>query len=72
MNPIEMLKGITNPKQFVTNMIKQNSNPMFTNLLQMGQSGNSKGIEDFARNLCKDRGIDFDKEFAKFMQQIKG
>lgn len=72
MNPIEMIKGIQNPKQFVMNMIKQNQNPMIGNLMQMAQNGNSQQIEAFARNICKERSIDFDKEFANFMQQIKG
>lgn len=72
MNPMEFIKGIQNPKQFVMNMMKQNTNPMFNNLMQMGQSGNTKGVENFARNVCKEKGIDFDKEFANFMQQIKG
>lgn len=49
-----------------------NSNPMINYLIQMGQSGNSKGVENFARNVCKEKGIDFDKEFSNFMQQIKG
>lgn len=72
MNPMEFIKGIQNPKQFVMDMMKQSANPMLANLIQMGQSGNTKGVENFARNLCKERSIDFDKEFANFMQQIKG
>lgn len=72
MNPMEFMKGIQNPKQFVMNMMGQNANPMFANLMQMGQSGNTKGVENFARNICREKGIDFDKEFANFMKQIKG
>lgn len=72
MNPIEFIRGIQNPKQFVMNMMKQNTNPMLNNLMQMGQSGNSKGVENFARDLFKQQNRDFDKEYAEFLKQIKG
>ena len=72
MNPMEFMKGIKNPKQFVINMLKQNQNPMAIQLMQMANSGNAKQIEQFARNVCKERGMDFDKSFAEFMKQING
>ena len=74
-NPIEMIKGLMSkgesPQQMITNMISQNSNPIMQNLMQMAQKGNSKEVEDFARNICKERGIDFDREFSNFMKQIR-
>lgn len=72
MNPMEFMKGIKNPKQFVMNMLKQNQNPMAIQLMQMANSGNTKQIEQFVRNVCKERGMDFDKSFAEFMKQING
>ena len=72
MNPIDFFRGIQNPKQFVMNMLKQNQNPMAIQLMQMANSGNTKQIEQFARNVCKERGMDFDKSFAEFMKQING
>ena len=70
MNPMEFMKGIKNPKQFVMNMLKQNQNPMAMQLMQMVKNGNTNQIEQFARNVCKERGMDFDKSFAEFMKQI--
>lgn len=74
-NPIEMIKGLMSkgesPQQMITNMISQNSNPMIQNLMKMAQSGNSQEVENFARNICKEKGIDFDKEFSNFMKQIR-
>ena len=35
-------------------------NPMIKNAMSMAQSGNSKGIEQMARNLCKEKGINPD------------
>lgn len=74
-NPIEMIKGLMSkgesPQQMISNMISQNSNPMMQNLTKMAQSGNSQEVENFARNICKEKGIDFDKEFSNFMKQIR-
>ena len=72
MNPIEFMKGIKNPQQFVMNMLKQNQNPMAIQLMQMVKNGNTNQIEQFARNICKERGMDFDKSFAEFMKRING
>ena len=55
MNPMQFLKGIKNPQQFVINMLKQNQNPMAIQLMQMANSGNTQQIENFARNICKER-----------------
>ena len=71
MNPMEFLQGIKNPQQFVMTMMRQNSNPILGQLRQMAKSGNTQQIETFARNICKERGMDFDKSFAEFMKQIK-
>lgn len=55
MNPMQFLKGIKNPQQFVMNMLGQNQNPMATQLMQMVKTGNKTQIENFARNICKER-----------------
>jgi hypothetical protein len=36
----------------------------------MARNNDEKGIEQVARNLCAQRGLDFDTEFAKFKQQF--
>ena len=71
MNPIEMLKGITNPKQFVMNNLGIKNNPMMGNLIKMAQDGDTHGVENFARNMFKEQGKDFDTEFANFMSNFK-
>ena len=55
-----------NIKQMVINMLKNNSNPIFSNLINMAEKGDTEGIENFARNYCKEQGKDFDKEFNDF------
>lgn len=71
MSPMEFIKGIKNPEQFIMNTMKQNSNPMINELVQMAKQGNTKGIETFARNVFQQQGRDFDKEFNDFMNNLK-
>ena len=71
MQIINMLKGMKSPKEAVISMVKSNNNPMIKNLVEMAENGNSKGVEDFARNLYAQQGRDFDKEFSDFMKNFK-
>ena len=73
-NPISMIKmimGKTSPKDMAISMLKNNSNPMLSNLIDMVNKGDTKGIEEFARNICKEKNIDFDKDFTDFMNNFK-
>lgn len=71
MQIINMLRGIQNPKDAVMNMVKSNNNPMIKNLVEMAEKGDRQGIENFARNLMKEQGKDFDKEFGDFINNFK-
>ena len=68
-NISRMFKG-QNPKQIAMNMVKQNSNPMLANLMKMANEGKTQNIEEFARNIMQEQGMDFDTEFANFMQNF--
>lgn len=73
-NSMEMIKTIMsnkNPQQVIQNMISNNTNPMLNNLINMAQNGDTKGVENFARNIFKEKGRDFDKEFSDFMSNFK-
>jgi hypothetical protein len=52
-------------------MANQNSNPILKNLIDMANKGDTQGIEQFARNLYKQQGKDFDKEFSQFKENFK-
>lgn len=72
-SPINMIKNFMNkltPQQIVMNMLG-NNNPMFNNLIEMAQKGDSKGVEEFARNFCRERNVEFDDEFSKFVSNFK-
>lgn len=76
-NPLNTIKNYIkqqgNPRDLLINFMTQNNtNPMINNLINMAQKGDSKGVENFARNLFKEQGRDFDKEFSDFMKNFKG
>lgn len=73
MNPVNiikqyMMKGFT-PKGILQQM--NISNPILSNIIGMAQNGDTKGVENFARNICKQRGLDFDTEFSKFKNTLQ-
>lgn len=71
MQFINMLRGMKSPKEAVISMVKSNNNPMIKNLVEMAEKGNTEGVESFARNLFKEQGRDFDKEFGEFTKNFK-
>ena len=71
MQIMNLLKDAKSPKDAVINIIKSNNNPMIKNLVEMAENGNSKGVEEFARNLYAQQGRNFDKEFGEFMNNFK-
>lgn len=74
MNPLNMIKGmmgISNPKDIVMKLLSQNNNPIFKNLIDMANKGDTKGVESFARNYMKSQGKDFDQEFNNFKDMFK-
>lgn len=65
-----LIKGMKNPQQAMIQMLSNNNNPMAQNVLKMAQNGDYQGIENFARNVCKEQGKDFDTEIANFRNNI--
>lgn len=73
MNPIQMLQNFImkgfSPQKIVKQMA--GSNPMMSNLIKMANAGDTSGVENFARNMFKEKGRDFDKEFSEFKNKLK-
>lgn len=69
---IQMARSGQNPEQMMLQYLQQQAqqNPMGQNLLSLAQAGNTADIEKIARNICAQRGVDFDKEFAAFKQSL--
>jgi hypothetical protein len=72
MQLLQMVQNNPNPPAFIMEMLKSQSggNPLFANILAMAQNGNRAGIEQVARNIYKEKGLDFDKEFNSLKQML--
>ena len=46
-----------------------NFNPVFVQAMKMAQGKNPQELEQIARNICKERGLDYDQMFSQFKQQ---
>ena len=69
MNMMNMMKN-KSPQETIISIIG-NQNPIINNLMKLAKSGNKSEIEDIARNMWKEKGIDFDKECPSFMENFK-
>lgn len=72
MQLLQMIRGGSNPQQLLMSILQNSAanNPMSANLLTLVQQRDCRGIEQLARNFCRSQGIDFDKEFNAFRQQM--
>lgn len=74
MNPINIIQMMTsgNPQQAIRSIIESNpniqNNPLAQNAMKMYQNGDTRGLQNMAENMCKERGITVDQ--AK--QQVMG
>lgn len=59
-----------NPKDIAMQMIKNKNNPVVNNLINMAEKGDYKGVENFARNVFKEQGRNFDAELEEFKKMI--
>ena len=74
MNPINIFQMMkAGPQQFIQQMMGNNqimSNPMMKNTINMAQQGNVQGIEQMARNLWKEKGLNADDVFNKIKSRF--
>lgn len=74
-NPMQIIQAIKqgkNPQQITMNIIKEKigNTPMGQNLINLAENNKTGEIEQIARNLCQQRGVDFDKEFTAFCKTL--
>jgi hypothetical protein len=72
MQMMEMFSGRSNPQQVVSQMMNQQlqNNPLFQRAQQMAQGKSPQELEQVAKNLCKQRGIDLDSAMKQFQQMM--
>lgn len=73
MQFVNMIKNNQNPQDFVMGMLEQRAqqNPVYKNLIGYIKNGDTQQTENFVRNVAKEKGVDFDKEFNSFKQMFK-
>lgn len=62
-----------NPMQMIVNRLTQNfgnNNPMMNNVIGMAQKNDVKGLEEFARNLAKEKGVNIDEYYKQAMNMF--
>ena len=73
MNMLMQIMQGKNPQQMILNYLQQSqlgSTPIGQNLIGLTQKGDFTSLEQIARNLCQQRGINFEEQFKNFKQQL--
>lgn len=76
MNPINIIQIMTsgNPQQAIQNIIERNpniqNNPLAQNAIKMYQNGDTRGLQNMAENMCKERGITVDQAKQQVMSMF--
>ena len=79
MNPMDIISIIRsgrNPQQIMLSILEQgvakDNNPLMANLLGLAKQNRTADIEKIVRNICAERGVDYDKEFNSFKEGLFG
>lgn len=74
MNPMQLIGMMRNGgnRQGMINLLRQQTgnNPVLNNALNMAEKGDMKGVEQLARNLCKERNIDVDTALGQIRNML--
>jgi hypothetical protein len=73
INPMQLMQAMRNPQAFMNQIMgnqQMMNNPMIQNTVNMAQKGDMKGIEQMARNLCKEKGLNADEIFNQFKSKM--
>lgn len=69
MNLMQMIQCGGNPKMILIQMMSNSqfsNNPIMKNTFDMMNRGDSKGLEQLARNLCKEKGLNPEEIMSQF------
>lgn len=74
-NPMQLMQMMKsgNPQQMVQQLMGNSQlmqNPIAKNAMQMAQKGDTKGIEQMARNMCKEKGLNPDEAMNQIKKQF--
>lgn len=70
-NAVGLAKIFRNPEPFMRQIMNSpqfKNNPMAQNVMDMRDKNDVQGLTDMARNVCKEKGIDFDGLYSQLKQ----
>lgn len=72
MQLVQMIKNGSNPQQLMISILENqmSNSPMGQNLLTLAKGNQTQGIEQIARNICQQRGVDYDTAFNSFKNNL--
>lgn len=73
INPMQLMQAMKNPQAFMNQIMgnqQMMNNPMIQNTVNMAQKGDAKGIEQMARNVCKEKGLNADEVFNQIKSKM--
>lgn len=68
MQAMQMMHNMQNPQQMMQGMLQ--NNPLFQRAQQMAQGKSEQELEQVARNLCQQRGVDFEAMKQQFQNMM--
>lgn len=63
-NPLSFVQMMRNPQAFMQEVMSNSqimSNPIMRNTMEMMQKKDYEGVEKLAKNLCKEKGMDYEQ-----------
>ena len=69
-NPMQLMQMMKSGNQQLMGNSQLMQNPIAKNAMQMAQNGDTKGIEQMARNLCKEKGLNPDEAMNQIKKQF--
>lgn len=73
MNMLMQIMQGKNPQQMILNYLQQSqigSTPIGQNLMQLTQKGDYGALEQIAKNICQQKGLNYEEQFRNFKQSL--
>jgi hypothetical protein len=70
-NPLNLVQIFRNPEPFMRQIMSSpqfKNNPMAQNVIEMKNNNDVQGLTEMAKNVCKEKGIDFDGLYSQLKQ----
>ena len=70
-NVLNLVRVFRNPEPFMRQIMSSpqfKSNPMAQNVIEMKNNNDVQGLTEMAKNVCKEKGIDFDGLYSQLKQ----